>query len=49
LTETLHFLGGLRLVVYGILLILIMGFLPQGIAGGLRLATQYYEQRRAVK
>ena len=30
LTETLHFLGGLRLVVYGVLLILIMGFLPQG-------------------
>jgi branched-chain amino acid transport system permease protein len=49
LTEMLHFLGGLRLVVYGVLLILIMGFLPQGIAGGLRLATQYYEQRRAVK
>ena len=49
LTETLHFLGNLRLVVYGILLILIMRFLPQGIAGGLRLATQYYEQRRAAK
>ncbi len=42
LTETLHFLGGLRLVVYGVLLILIMGFLPQGIAGGLRtLALRY--------
>jgi branched-chain amino acid transport system permease protein len=39
LTETLHFLGGLRLVVYGLLLILIMGFLPQGIAGGLRSAA----------
>ena len=49
LTEMLHFLGGLRLVVYGILLILIMGFLPQGIAGGLRLAAQYYEQRRTAK
>jgi branched-chain amino acid transport system permease protein len=49
LTEMLHFLGGLRLVVYGVLLILIMGFLPQGIAGGLRLAAQYYEQRRAAK
>jgi branched-chain amino acid transport system permease protein len=42
LTEALHFLGGLRLVVYGVLLILIMGFLPQGIAGGLRaLALRY--------
>ncbi len=49
LTEMLHFLGGLRLVVYGILLILIMGFLPQGIAGGLRSALLYYDHRRAVK
>ena len=36
LTEALQFLGGLRLVVYGLMLILIMGFLPQGIAGGLK-------------
>lgn len=49
LTETLQFLGGLRLVVYGILLILIMGFLPQGIAGGLRSAFEYYQHRRAAK
>ena len=46
LTEALHFLGGLRLVVYGIILILIMGFLPQGIAGGLRAAMAYARQRR---
>jgi len=46
LTEAFHFLGGLRLVVYGILLILIMGFLPQGIAGGLRSVTLHYGQRR---
>jgi branched-chain amino acid transport system permease protein len=46
LTETLHFLGGLRLVVYGILLILIMGFLPQGIAGGIRAAAQHLTGRR---
>ena len=46
LTEAFHFLGGLRLVVYGILLILIMGFLPQGIAGGLREAARHYRLRR---
>jgi branched-chain amino acid transport system permease protein len=48
LTEGLHFLGGLRLVVYGVLLILIMGFLPQGIAGGLRSAVRRYGQRKEV-
>ncbi len=47
LTETLHFLGGVRLVVYGIILILIMGFLPQGIAGGVKAAVQYFTRRRA--
>ena len=45
LTEGLQFLGGLRLVVYGVLLILIMGFLPQGIAGGLRAAALDFGQR----
>jgi branched-chain amino acid transport system permease protein len=49
LTETLHFLGGLRLVVYGIILILFMGFLPQGIAGGLRTAFLHFSDRRAEK
>jgi branched-chain amino acid transport system permease protein len=49
LTEALHFLGGLRLVVYGVLLILIMGFLPQGIAGGLRSVALHYSQRRDAK
>ncbi len=49
LTEAFHFLGGLRLVVYGILLILIMGFLPQGIAGGLREAARHYGRRRPVR
>ena len=49
LTEAFHFLGGLRLVVYGVLLILIMGFLPQGIAGGLRSAALHYGQRRGGK
>jgi branched-chain amino acid transport system permease protein len=49
LTEALHFLGGLRLVVYGVLLILIMGFLPQGIAGGLRSIALHYSQRRDAK
>ena len=49
LTEAFHFLGGLRLVVYGILLILIMGFLPQGIAGGLRSVAFHYGQRRDGK
>jgi len=49
LTEAFHFLGGLRLVVYGVLLILIMGFLPQGIAGGLRSAALHYGQRRDGK
>jgi len=42
LTEALHFLGGLRLVVYGVLLILIMGFFPRGIAGGLRSLALLY-------
>jgi len=46
LTEALHFLGGLRLVVYGVLLILIMGFLPQGIAGGMRALALRYGLRR---
>ncbi|MGC1402440.1 MAG: branched-chain amino acid ABC transporter permease [Thermodesulfobacteriota bacterium] len=46
LTETLQFLGGLRLVVYGFLLILIMGFLPQGIAGGLKAAALHYGRWR---
>lgn len=49
LTETLHFLGGLRLVVYGVLLILIMGFLPQGIAGGLRALALHYGRRGDAK
>jgi branched-chain amino acid transport system permease protein len=49
LTENLHFLGGLRLVVYGILLILIMGFLPQGIAGGIRQAALRLHGRRDAK
>jgi branched-chain amino acid transport system permease protein len=49
LTEAFHFLGGLRLVVYGALLILIMGFLPQGIAGGLRSVALHYGQRRDGK
>jgi branched-chain amino acid transport system permease protein len=49
LTETLHFLGGLRLVVYGVILILIMGFLPQGIAGGLRALALHYGRRRDAK
>lgn len=47
LTEALHFLGGLRLVVYGVLLILIMGFLPQGIAGSLKaLASLGYRGKK---
>jgi branched-chain amino acid transport system permease protein len=49
LTEALHFLGSLRLVVYGVLLILIMGFLPQGIAGGLRALAVHCSQRRGAK
>ncbi len=49
LTEVLHFLGGLRLVVYGVLLILIMGFLPQGIAGGLRTLALRHSFRRDRK
>ncbi len=49
LTEGLHFLGGLRLVVYGVVLILIMGFLPQGIAGGLRAAALNFGKRGAAK
>jgi branched-chain amino acid transport system permease protein len=49
LTETLHFLGNLRLVIYGVLLILIMGFLPQGIAGGLRSAAMFFNRKRAAK
>jgi branched-chain amino acid transport system permease protein len=49
LTETLHFLGGLRLVVYGIILILIMGFLPQGIVGGFKMAVAHISERRAAK
>ena len=44
LTETLHFLGNLRLVIYGVLLILIMGFFPQGIAGGLRSLARLYDR-----
>ncbi|HOJ51366.1 MAG TPA: branched-chain amino acid ABC transporter permease [Syntrophales bacterium] len=38
LSEELHFLGGWRLVVYGIILILTIRFLPFGIVGGIRLA-----------
>jgi branched-chain amino acid transport system permease protein len=49
LTEALHLLGGLRLVVYGVLLILIMGFLPQGIAGGLRALALHYGRRGDAK
>jgi branched-chain amino acid transport system permease protein len=49
LTETLHFLGNLRLVIYGVLLILIMGFFPQGIAGGLRSLARLYDRWRTAK
>ena len=49
LTETLHFLGGLRLVVYGVLLIVIMGFLPQGIAGGIKSLVMFCGARRGAK
>jgi branched-chain amino acid transport system permease protein len=49
LTEALHFLGGLRLVVYGVVLILIMGFLPQGIVGGLRSVAAHYDRRRDAR
>lgn len=49
LTETLHFLGNLRLVIYGVLLIVIMGFFPQGVAGGLKSLARLYSQRRAAK
>jgi len=38
LSEELHFLGGWRLVVYGLILILTIRFLPFGIVGGIRLA-----------
>jgi len=37
LSEELHFLGGWRLVVYGIILILTIRFLPFGIVGGVRI------------
>ena len=49
LTEAFHFLGGLRLVVYGVVLILIMGFLPQGIVGGLRSVAAHYDRRRDAR
>lgn len=38
LSEELHFLGGWRLVVYGLILILTIRFLPFGIVGSLKLA-----------
>jgi len=39
LTEELQFLGGMRLVVFGLILILTIRFLPFGIVGGLRMAA----------
>jgi branched-chain amino acid transport system permease protein len=42
LTEELQPLGGMRLVVFGLILILTLRFLPYGIYGGIRMALLRY-------
>jgi len=42
LTEELQFLGGMRLVVFGLILILTIRFLPYGIVGGIRMAMMRF-------
>ncbi|MCX7982083.1 MAG: branched-chain amino acid ABC transporter permease [Syntrophales bacterium] len=48
LSEELHFLGGWRLVVYGLILILTIRFLPFGIVGGIRTALAKRHDKRGV-
>lgn len=42
LSEILHFMGSLRLVIFGFILILTIQFLPFGIIGGIRVALLRY-------
>jgi len=49
LGEILQPLAGFRLILYGLVLILVIQFLPLGIAGGWRAAGMYWSQRRGRK
>ncbi len=49
LGEVLQPLAGFRLILYGLLLILIIQFLPLGIVGGLRTASLRWQQKRGAK
>jgi branched-chain amino acid transport system permease protein len=49
LGEVLQPLAGFRLILYGLLLILIIQFLPLGIVGGLRAAQMRWSQRGGTK
>ncbi len=49
LGEVLQPLAGFRLILYGLLLILIIQFLPLGIVGGLRSASLRWQRRRGAK
>ena len=49
LTEELQFLGGMRLVVFGLILILTIRFLPFGIVGGIRMAMMRFGRGGTVQ
>jgi branched-chain amino acid transport system permease protein len=48
LGEILQPLAGFRLILFGLLLILIIQFLPFGIVGGLRMARMRRAQKRGA-
>jgi branched-chain amino acid transport system permease protein len=48
LGEILQPLAGFRLIFFGLLLILIIRFLPFGIVGGLRMARMHWAQRKGA-
>jgi branched-chain amino acid transport system permease protein len=49
LGEILQPLAGFRLILFGLLLILIIRYLPFGIVGGLRAARMHFRQRGAAR
>jgi branched-chain amino acid transport system permease protein len=49
LGEILQPLAGFRLILFGLLLILIIRYLPFGIVGGLRAAGMHFRQRRGAE
>jgi branched-chain amino acid transport system permease protein len=49
LGEILQPLAGFRLILFGLLLILIIRYLPFGIVGGLRAAGMHFRQRSGAE